>query len=225
MPAKTTRWKSSAFGLVVACIWPSWTLAQNFEIITPTETSFEVSEAEIRVGLSQDGCAVGHEAACDLLYQRSEYVSTQSHKHGDRVTYSWEMMVPSDFKYNTSGGYLRTARLVYGSGKSLLSFNLDMETGYSLNTKTCFGPEGFGEWHAIEVRVAWDSTKKKTLKDKTPGDLVVLCDGVELHSQSGRPNISADEEVWFALGLHGALNLADGDKAEVHFRNISIEKQ
>jgi hypothetical protein len=224
MPAETIRWYSLVFGLVVTCIWPSWTLAQSLEIITPTETSFEVSEADTRVGLSQDGCAVGHEAACDLVYQRSEYVWTQSHKHGDQVTYSWEMMVPSDFQYNTSGGYLRTARLHYGSGKTLFSFFLDMETGSTFGTKACFGPEEFGRWHAIEVRVAWDSTKKKSLKDSTPGELLVLCDGAEVYSQSGRPNISADEEVWFALGLHGALKLADGDKTEVLFRNVSIEK-
>ena len=226
MTTELKRWKSSTLGLIVACTWPTWALAENFEIITPIETSFEVAEAEIRVELNQNGCAVGHEAACDLVYQRSEYVSTQSHKHGDTVTYSWEMKVPSDFIYNTSGGYLRTGRLLYGSGKSLYSFFLDMDTGYTINTKACFGPEGFGKWHTVEVRVAWDSTKKKNLKDKTPGEFIVLCDGVEVFSRSGRPNIiNTEEEVWFVLGLHGALQLADGDNAKVLFRNISIEKQ
>lgn len=224
MPTNLKRWKSSALGLIAAFTWPTWALAESFEFIAPTETSIEVTEVGVRVELNQNGCAVGHEAACDEAYQRSEYVSTQSHKHGDRVTYSWEVMVPSDFSF--SRGYLRSGRLLYGSGKPIFSFFLDTESGYTVNTRACFGPEGFGEWHAVEVRVAWDSTKKKSFTDRTPGDLLVLCNGVEVYSQSGRPNIiSAEEEVWFALGLHGALKLADGDNAKVLFRNISIENQ
>lgn len=219
------RRKFSALSLLAALIFPSWALAGDFEVFAPTEFSFEVTEAGISAELSQNGCSSGYEAACNVVLQRSEYVSTHSNKHGDKVIYSWEMLVPQGFTYNASGGYLRAGRLLDGSGESLFSFILDSEAGYTVSRKACFGPEGFGKWHAIEVKVVWDSTKRKNLKDKTPGDIRVICDGSEVLSRSGRPNIIADEEVWFALGLAGSLKLADGDNTEVLFRNVSIETQ
>ena len=73
--------------------------------------------------------------------------------------------------------------------------------------------------------VVWASTHTQDIKDKTPGELRVICDGAEVLLRSGRPNISAEQEAWFALGLAGSLELADGDNAKVLFRNISIETQ
>lgn len=218
--------KFSIVGLLFATTIPSALLAEDFEIIKPTESSFEVTETEIRVELSQNGCAVGYEAACSKdFFQRSEYVSTHSHKHGDRVIYSWEMFVPEDFSYNAIGHFLRAVRFLDGAGQSIFNFHLNTEFGYTVGQNTCIGLEGFGEWHLVQVHANWDSTKKKNIKDRTPGEIRVECDGVEVLSRSGRPNIGVEEEVWLALGLIGSTPLADGDNTKVLFRNVSIEAQ
>lgn len=208
---------------VAALAWPSVSQSGDFEAVSPDETSLEIVGGEVRARLSHNGCTAGFETACSPILQRSEYVSTSSQAHGDRIVYSWEILVPEDFAYNASGGYLRATRFLNRNGESLLSFILDGENGYNISRKTCFGPESFGMWHQIEVRVAWDSTKKNGFRDQTPGELSVLCDENEVLSRSGRPNIGAEDEVWIALGLAGSLVLADGDRAAVSIRNISVE--
>ena len=100
---------------------------------------------------------------------------------------------------------------------------MDGKIGYDIGRNVCFGPDDFGTWHSIEVRVVWDSTKKKGLKDKTPGEIHVQCDGTEVLTRSGRPNIDTDDEIRIALGLVGPVKLADGDIVAVSFRNLKIE--
>jgi hypothetical protein len=203
--------------------WPLKSQSLDFDAHAPDSSSLEATEGVIRTRLNKNGCSVGYEDACSIVLQRSEFVSRASHKHGDKVTYRWELMVPDDFTYNAFGGYLRAVRFLNGSGESIFSFILDRESGYTVSRKTCFGPEGFGEWHRVAMQVSWDSTSKKSLKDKTPGELRVICDGVEVLSRSGRPNIGDDETARLTIGLAGSLKLADGDNAEVHFRNVAIE--
>ena len=209
--------------ILAALFSPTISKSEDFEVVSSSETSLEVMEGEIRVHLNQNGCAAGFEAACSPVLQRSEYISTKSYGHGDRVTYSWEIMVPESFTYNASGAYLRAARFLNKKEESIFNFLLDGKIGYDVGRKVCFGPEGFGKWHAVPVRVIWDSTKKKGLGDKTPGELRVLCNGTEILSHSGRPTIGDEDEVRIALGLAGSLNLADGDSVVVSFRNIKIE--
>jgi len=197
--------------------------ADDFNIISPGKDSLRINAGEMQVHLNRDGCEAGFEIACSTVLQRSEYVSTRSHSHGDSIAYGWEIRVPEDFRYNASGGYLRAVRFINAKGESVLSFLIDTQNGYNVSRKTCFSPKGFGSWHRIEVFVTWDSTKKKGLKDKTPGELQVICDGTEILNRLGRPNIGAEEQVWMAVGLAGSLKLADGDNAAVTYRNISIE--
>ena len=209
--------------MVTAHLSPAISQEETFEAISSSEASLKVVGGEIQAYLNPKGCAAGFEAACSPVLQRSEYISTKPHKHGDRVIYSWEIFVPKDFTYNASGAYLRAVRFLIGKEDSIFNFLLDGKIGYDVGRKVCFGPEGFGKWHAIQVRVVWDSTKKKGLSDKTPGELRVFCDGTEVLSHSGRPNIGDKDEVQIALGLAGSLKLADGDSATVSFRNINIE--
>jgi hypothetical protein len=211
-----------AVAMVTAQLSPAIGQEETFETVSSSEASLKVVEGEIRAQLSPNGCAAAFEEACSSVLQRSEYVSTTLHKHSDRVIYSWEIMVPKDFTYNASGGYLRAARFLVGKERSIFNFLLDRKIGYDVGRKVCFGPEGFGKWHAIQVRVVWDSTKKKTLSEKTPGELQVLCDGVEVLSHSGRPNIADGDEVRIALGLAGSLILAEDDSTTVVFRKFKM---
>jgi hypothetical protein len=209
--------------MLVACISPVVSQEKSFETISPSETSLKVEAGEIQVYLDPKGCTPGFEAACSPVLQRSEYISTTSHKHGDRVTYSWEILVPKSFTYKATSAYLRAGRFVIGDQESIFNFLLDGEIGYEVDRNVCFGPEGFGKWHAIEVRVVWDATQKKTLSEKTPGKLRVVCDGVEVLSHAGRPTIGAKDEVRIALGLAGSASSANDDRTHVSIRNIKIE--
>ena len=196
-------------------------LANGFEIVAPSETSVQVQDGIVTTELSAVGCASGFETACTATRQRAEYQSTASHGHGDRMFYRWEVNVPRDNVLNAADNHLYATRFLAGD-KSVLQFIVGNDYGYEVNRKTCFGPESFGEWHQVEVRVMWDSTKKKGLKDKTPGEIHISCDGSEIFSRTGRPNIKVDDVVSIALGLEGALMLADGDKVSVSYRNIEV---
>ena len=129
--------------------------------------------------------------------------------------------MPKDLTINASDIHLYAGRFLSGD-KPALQFFVGHDYGYEISRKTCFGPEDFGEWHQVEVRVMWDSTKKKGLKDKTPGEIHVICDGQEIYSKMGRPNIKPHDTINLALGLEGALKLADGDNVSVSYRNIEV---
>ena len=70
--------------------------------------------------------------------------------------------------------------------------------------------------------MAWDATKRKGLKDKTPGAIQIICNGKEIFAKSGKPNIKPADKISLALGPEGALRLAEGDDVSVSFRNIEI---
>ncbi len=196
--------------------------AGEFEIIGPNETALEVLDGLITARLSSDGCATGFESACSTTRQRIEYQSSSGHGHGNKVAYRWEIKVAKGMTFNAIDKHLYATRLVNGDGKSVMQFYLGNDYGYEVNRKTCFGPEEFGQWHVVEVRVKWDSTKKKSLGDKTPGEVHITCDGEEIYSKSGRPNIKVGDEIKLALGLEGTLKPAEGDAVSVSFRNIEI---
>jgi hypothetical protein len=196
--------------------------AADFERIAPTETALDVVDGLVTARLSPDGCASGFEAACTATRQRAEFQAATPHVHGDRVSYRWEIMVPAGFTMNAVDKHLYATRFLTGEDSSVLQFYLGTDYGYEVNRKTCIAPEALGEWHQIEVRVVWDSTKKKGLKDKTPGEIRVLCDGTEVFAAAGRPNIKEGQDVRLALGLEGAIALAEGDDVAVSFRNIEI---
>ncbi|MDA5095766.1 hypothetical protein O2N63_16875 [Aliiroseovarius sp. KMU-50] len=204
-----------------ACLAVSGAHANEFQIFAPDEASLTVSDGVVTAQLSSDGCAPGFETACSATRQRTEYQSSSAHRHGDRIAYRWEVNVPSDNILNAVDNHLYAVRFLAGE-TPVLQFIVGNEYGYEVNRKTCFGPDTFGEWHSVEVRVMWDSTKKKSLKDKTPGEIHIICDGNEVFSKTGRPNIKEGDMVNFSLGLEGALKLADGDKVSVSYRNIEI---
>jgi|GEM_PF-6546390 len=195
--------------------------AEDFRIVAPTEAAMSVADGVVTARLNAGGCDAGFEPACTPMRQRAEYQSPGGHGHGDRVLYRWEVNVPRDNVLNAVDNHLYAVRFLAGES-AVLQFIVGNDYGYEVNRKTCFGPEGFGEWHQVEVRVAWDSTRRKGLKDVTPGEIHISCDGVEVFSKSGRPNIKADDVVTIAFGLEGALKLAEGDKVSVSYRNIEI---
>ena len=75
----------------------------------------------------------------------------------------------------------------------------------------------------MKVRYKFDSTKKKNFKDKTPGVLIVECNGVEVINATGRPNLPKGSEVFFKYGLYGALDFPETDNVVVKYRNVRIE--
>ena len=213
--------KVARAAIAILLIAPPATAA-DFNVVVPNPSTFEMNEDGFTARLSDEGCADGFETACTATRQRVEYQSATPHGHGDRVSYSWEVMVDEGLTYNAADKHMYATRFLTADEKTVMQFYLGNDYGYEVNRKTCFGPEAFGKWHQVEVRFVWDSTKKKGLKDKTPGEIHVICDGNEIFSKAGRPNIKAGDVVHLALGLEGALKLAEGDKVSVAFRNIQI---
>ena len=135
----------------------------ELEEIAPGAGMLTSENDVLHARLNPSGCDAGFETACSdyWSFQRSEFVFSDTHKHGDSVTYRWELLVPIDFAYEASGSPLRAARLYAKPEGAILGFQLDNIDGYHVSNKICFGPEGFGQWHVIEVHAVWDSTKKK----------------------------------------------------------------
>lgn len=220
MTSRFTKPAMVAIASTLVFAFPSF--AEEFSVIAPNETALSVADGLVTARLSAEGCAAGFEAACSETRQRIEYQSVTAHGHGDRVAYRWEINVAETLSFNATDSHLYATRFVTPDGKDVIKFYVGSDYGYEVNRKTCFGPETFGQWHQVEVRVAWDSTKKKNLKDKTPGEVQILCDGAEVFSAAGRPNIKPEDTIHLALGLEGALQLADGDDVSVSFRNIEV---
>ncbi|KIN69836.1 Polysacc lyase domain containing protein [Sulfitobacter noctilucicola] len=167
--------------------------------------------------------AIGLTNDCSRNRQRSEMKTTKKVRHGARRIYSWDILVPTDFRSTASDDHLIVGQFHSGFAPSS-TFSLSQDTGYFVNGRTCFGPEEFGEWHSVVVRVFWHSQRKKNLKDKTPSVFEVWCDGELIWDRSGRPNIAKGDGVSFKYGLYHAMDFPEGDNVTVQFKNVTVTK-
>jgi hypothetical protein len=159
---------------------------------------------------------------CGRSRNRIEYYETSSSGAGDRRLYEWEIFIPEDFSYNALNARLTVGQFETGADM-LYGFELNNE-GYTFRARDCISADDFGEWHRVSVRIQYDSTPRKSLKDKTPGVFVVECDGNVIADTSGRPNLAEGGEIQFRYGLFGAKNIPDTDNVSVSFRNVRISE-
>lgn len=159
---------------------------------------------------------------CGRQRNRIEYFETSTARAGDRRLYEWEILIPEDFSYNGFSSQLIAGQLHTGADIQS-AFLLDND-GYTFRTRDCISAEDFGSWHNVSVRIQYDSTPRKSLKDKTPGVFVVECDGEVLVDASGRPNLAKGGEIHFRYGLFGAMNFPETDNVSVSFRNVRISE-
>ena len=167
--------------------------------------------------------SVGKTNDCGRNRQRSEMKTNKKVGHGARRIYSWEILVPTDFKSTGLDDHLIVGQFHSGYAPSS-TFSLNQDTGYFVNGRVCFGPEGFGEWHSVVVRVFWHSQRKKNLKDKTPGIFEVWCDGKLIWDRSGRPNVAKGDGISFKYGLYHAMDFPEDDNVTVQFKNVTVTK-
>ncbi|WP_306047609.1 hypothetical protein [Nioella sp. MMSF_3534] len=157
---------------------------------------------------------------CGRQRNRIEYYETSTASAGDRRLYEWEIFIPEDFSYSATNARLTVGQLETGTDM-LYGFELN-NGGYTFRAQTCIPVEEFGEWHSVAVRIQYDSTPRQSLRDQTPGVLVVECDGEVIVDGSGRPNLAEGSEIQFRYGLFGGMNIADTDNVSVSFRNVRI---
>ncbi|WP_316299790.1 hypothetical protein [Aliisedimentitalea sp. MJ-SS2] len=159
---------------------------------------------------------------CAREQNRIEYFETSTAGAGDRRLYEWEIFVPEDFSYSALNERL-TAVQFKTVTDMLYGFELNND-GYTFRARDCISADGFGDWHKVSVRIHYDSTPRKSLKDKTPGVFVVECDGKVIADTSGRPNLAEGGEIQFRYGLFGAKNIPDADNVSVSYRNVRISE-
>lgn len=157
---------------------------------------------------------------CGRQRNRIEYYESAKARAGDRRLYEWEIFIPEDFSYNGLSSQLIAGQ--FHTGTDIQSAFLLDNDGYTFRTRDCISAEDFGKWHSVSVRIQYDSTPRKSLKDKTPGIFVVECDGEVLLDSTGRPNLAEGGEIHFRYGLFGAMNFPDTDNVSVTFRNVRI---
>ncbi len=159
---------------------------------------------------------------CGRGRNRIEFYETGTASAGDRRLYEWEIFIPKDFSYNASGARLTAVQFETGTDM-LYGFELNND-GLTFRTRDCIPAEEFGEWHSVSVRIQYDSTPRRSLKDKTPGVFVVECDNEVIVDSTGRPNLSEGGEVQFRYGLFGAMNIPETDNVSVSYRNVRISE-
>lgn len=157
---------------------------------------------------------------CGRQRNRIEYFETTTSRAGDRRLYEWEIFIPEDFSYSATNARLTAGQFETGADM-LYGFELNND-GYTFRAQTCIPSDEFGEWHSISVRIQYDSTPRQSLRDETPGVLVIECDGEVLIDGSGRPNLAEGGEIQFRYGLFGGMNIAETDNVSVSFRNVTI---
>ena len=94
-------------------------LAQSFRVVEPSDGFLSAADGEVTARLRHGACEPGYEEACatNAQLQRSEYLPALSHAHGYTVEYSWGILVPEDFVYQTVSSDLRAGRLYNNSVK------------------------------------------------------------------------------------------------------------
>lgn len=159
---------------------------------------------------------------CGRGRNRVEFYETNMASAGDRRLYKWDIFIPKDFSYTAFGARLTAVQFETGTDM-LYGFELNND-GLTFRTRECIPAEKFGEWHSISVRVQYDSTPRRSLKDKTPGVFVIECDNEVVIDSTGRPNLSEGGEVQFRYGLFGAINIPETDNVSVSYRNVQISE-
>lgn len=221
---------SRTLAMSVALFLASPAAAETFELTTPRADApvrhADGSETfQLRSGECSDREYFSNElqantSDCGRSRNRIEYYETSASVAGDRRLYEWEIFIPEDFSYNATNARLTVGQFETGSDM-LYGFELN-NMGYTFRARDCISAEDFGEWHRISVRIQYDSTPRKSLKDKTPGVFVVECDGNIIADTSGRPNLAEGGQIQFRYGLFGAMNIPDTDNVSVSFRNVRI---
>ena len=164
----------------------------------------------------------GNTSDCGRGRNRVELYQTSTASAGDRRLYEWEIFIPKDFSYNASGARLTAVQFETGTDM-LYGFELNND-GLTFRTRDCIPADEFGEWHSISVRIQYDSTPRRSLKDKTPGVFVVECDDEVIIDSTGRPNLAEGGEVQFRYGLFGARDIPETDNVVVSYRNVRVSE-
>jgi len=227
---KSTTVRRPLVAIAIAVCLAGAAAAQDFNLATPREGApvrhadgtmvFQLLPGECAEAEYYSGRLLTRTSDCDRQRNRIEFSERSTAGAGDRRLYEWDIFIPSDFSYNASGGHLIAGQF-HNQNDLLYSFALS-NSGYTFRGQDCVGPESFGAWHTVSVRVQYDTTRRQTLRDQTPGILVVECDGEVVVDASGRPNLSVGDEVTFRYGLYGAMNFPDTDNVSVSFRNVRI---
>ncbi|MDU8913427.1 hypothetical protein [Aestuariicoccus sp. MJ-SS9] len=186
--------------------------SERFQLLPGECSDLEYFSTELQANTSD----------CGRGRNRIEYFETTTAIAGDRRLYEWEILIPEDFSYNASGARLTAGQFETGTDM-LYGFELNNE-GLTFRTRECISADEFGEWHRVSVRIQYDSTPRRSLKDRTPGVFVIECDDEVLTDTSGRPNMAEGGEVQFRYGLFGAMNIPATDNVTVSYRNVRISE-
>ncbi|QGX97473.1 hypothetical protein EI983_03935 [Roseovarius faecimaris] len=222
----------TAFALSMVLMFPGLALGQNFELNTPREGApFQEADGSHRFHLLPGECSdqeyfstelQAYVSDCARGRNRIEYYETTAASAGDRRLYEWEIFIPEDFSYSAMGARLTAVQFETGTDM-LYGFELNNDA-LTFRSRDCIPAEEFGQWHSISVRIQYDSTPRKSLKDQTPGVFVVECNGAVVADSSGRPNLAEGGKIQFRYGLFGAMDISDTDNVAVSYRNVRVSE-
>ena len=119
-----------------------------------------------------------------------------------QIVYEWSLFVPKTFnfkKHNLMVGQL-------GIGTSLTEgFRLNSEEGYTYSTTVCFGPEKFGQWNnmRLKLRLSDEELNFQQRKNKEgKGIFEIWCNDKLVYESNGRSNAPKNSYAKFKMGLY-----------------------
>ena len=144
-----------------------------------------------------------------------------------QIIYEWSLFVPKDFnfkKHNLMVGQLHV-------GKSMTEgFRLNSEEGYSYSNAICFGPQDFGQWNNIKIKLRLSDEELNFHQRKNKqgkGIFEIWCNDKLIYESNGRSNALKNSFTKFQIGLY-LYRYSESSKPtqdiEIKVRNLTVRR-
>ena len=105
-------------------------------------------------------------------------------KMGRTVEYSFDVLIPSNFRYRESLRYRKRGSIEIAGWSHIRAIKNHLyemhltERAVTFEDRVCFDRSRFGEWNSVRIRVKWSL--------KEDGVLQVLCNGTQVYAIQGQ---------------------------------------
>ncbi len=161
-------------------------ISRDFKVQRFSATKPEFSKGVWSFDLQRDKCnpkTFGDgrgESAC-LGGRRSTQIRAPKHiKPGQKVVYSFDIFIPSDFSYDGDRRYPAFSRLFIAEWvrmeaikNHIYEMALESRRGVTFERKVCFSPKEFGKWNTFQLSIYW-SGKRDGYMEARCNDRIIL---------------------------------------------------
>ncbi|WP_299662593.1 hypothetical protein [uncultured Ruegeria sp.] len=161
-------------------------ISRDFEIVRFSATKPDFSKGIWAFDLQSDKCnpktyGDGRGESPCLGGRRSIQIRAPKHvKPGQKAVYSFEIFIPSDFRYDGDPRYPAFSRLfvtewkrLKGAKNHLYEMALESHRGATFERKVCFSPKEFGKWNTFQLSINWSGKNDGYLEARCNGRVIL----------------------------------------------------